>query len=57
MRTAEISAASQAACQVHPRRPGTLARRFAVGEIDENEYHGRLEALRSQQYADTAYHG
>ena len=27
------------------------------GEIDEDEYHARLEALRSQQYADTAYRG
>lgn len=31
-----------------------LARRFAAGEIDEEEYHRRLEALRSRQYADTA---
>jgi uncharacterized membrane protein len=34
-----------------------LARRFAAGEIDEDEYHGRLETLRSQQHADTAYRG
>ncbi len=33
----------------------TLARRFAAGEIDEDEYHRRLEALHSQRYADTAY--
>jgi putative membrane protein len=31
-----------------------LARRFAAGEIDEEEYRRRLEALRSRQYADTA---
>jgi hypothetical protein len=30
---------------------------FAVGEIDEEEYHRRLEALRLQQYASTADRG
>jgi putative membrane protein len=34
-----------------------LARRFAAGEIDEDEYRRRLEALHSPQYADTADRG
>jgi hypothetical protein len=31
-----------------------LAQRFAAGEIDEDEYHQRLTALRSRPYADAA---
>jgi putative membrane protein len=39
--------ASRAPTQRAPDPERTLAERFAVGEINEDEYHRRLEALRS----------
>lgn len=45
-RTAHTAATAAAAADPGVRARSILAERFARGEIDEEEYHGRLAALR-----------